>query len=102
MHIEQSKTYPFRRGYTITITFTCPVRALRLYIEVTTPSQDNALVFKGDRFFPLDRQPLTSTNCKTLNTAINITPATALEAVCHDNCRCSRNTRVAHKDLRAM
>ena len=61
--IEQSKTDPFRCGHTITIhatsTSTCPVRALRLYTEATTPLQDNEPVFKGGKFSPLDRQQLT-------------------------------------------
>lgn len=63
--IQQSKTDPFRCGHTIAIhatgTSTCPVRALRLYAEATTPSQDNSPVFKGGRFSPLDRQHLTTT-----------------------------------------
>ena len=65
MFIEQSKTDPFRCGHTITIhatgTSTCPVQAFRLYAEATRPSQDNAPVFKGGQFSPLDRQHLITT-----------------------------------------
>ena len=61
--IEQSKTDPFCSGHIIAIhatgTSTCPVRALRLYTEATTPLQDNKPVFKGGKFSPLDRQHLT-------------------------------------------
>jgi len=58
--IEQSKTDPFRHGHTITIhangISTCPVRALLLYISAILPLRDDAPVFQGGRFFPLDRQ----------------------------------------------
>ena len=61
--IEQSKTDHFRCGHTITIyatgTSTCSVRALRLYMEASVPSQASSPVFKGGRFSPLDRQHLT-------------------------------------------
>ena len=61
--IEQSKTNHYCCDHTITIyatgTSTCPVRAPRLYMEASTPSQTNSPVFKGDRFSPLDMQHLT-------------------------------------------
>ena len=62
--IEQSKTDPFRREHIVNVhatgTSTCPVRALRLYAEATTPLHDDEPVFKGGKFSPLDRQHLTS------------------------------------------
>ena len=65
MLLEQSKTDPFHCGHTITTyatgTSTCPLRALKLYTEASTPSQANSPVFKGGRFFPLDRQHLAIT-----------------------------------------
>ena len=74
--LEQSKTDPFHCGHTITIyaagTSTCPVRALRLYMEASAPFQANSPVFKGDRFSLLDRQHLTIAICHLLqNTHYN-------------------------------
>ena len=52
--IEQSKTDPFRCGYTITIhisgTSTCPVRALQLYVEAVLQPQDYSPVLKEEDF----------------------------------------------------
>ena len=80
MFIEQSKTDPFHyHHHSCDCTSTCLVQAFRLYAEATRTSQDNAPVFKGGQFSPLDSQLLSAAYCKTLNTAINIIPVTALE-----------------------
>ena len=61
IHLRQSKTDPFRRGHSVTIqatsTSTCPVRAMNLFIDLTT--NRTGPLYCGGRFNPLSWEQLT-------------------------------------------
>ena len=62
IHLQQSKTDPFRRGHFITLqatsTSTCPVRAFSQFAELTT--LHSGPVYHGGRFTPFSRDQLSS------------------------------------------
>lgn len=59
--LRQSKTDPFRHGHSITLqatfTSTCPVRAIKLFTELTT--NRTGPLYQAGRFNPLSREQLT-------------------------------------------
>ena len=62
IHLQQSKTNPFRQGHSMTLkatlTSTCPVRAINQFAEVTT--LQSGPLYYGGYFTPLSRDQLTS------------------------------------------